>query len=148
MKRMIRKDRDLFQYYLKKNFLYRSWKNAWKIALLLVCATDHVFVLYQWTMVKAIWSHCLRLPILALKRSFLEPSALDSCFALAALSVNIGPSLWQRLHCYLNDEIKHNLAHVSPKGFCTACNQEDRRSCLERSGAQDMRWISCLLWRG
>ena len=77
------------------------WLNAYATV---VCATDHVFVLYQWKLFGATVllgikkGVCLRQTLLALKRSFLAPLALDSRFALAALSANnTKPSLWQRL---------------------------------------------------
>ena len=87
-------------------------------SLRLVCATDHVFVLYQWKLFGATVSlgTCLRQ---TLKRSFLTPSALDSRFALAALSINnTKPSLWQRLIKTWPHLIPCNLgliSHIMPR---------------------------------
>ena len=94
----------------KDDTIHSSYDKAFSCSLL-VCATDHVFVLYQW---KLFWGTVslgakVRQTLLALKRSFLAPSALKSRFALAALSVNhTKPSLWQRLvHCLLKSSTSY-----------------------------------------
>ena len=63
-------------------------------------------------------SVCLRQTLLALKRSFLAPPALDSRFALVAWYVNnTKPGLWQRLQSSLSFNSLYHLNLSSHHGI-------------------------------